>query len=83
MNMHTRTIDRNDHVASPSNGSNGATPGVKRENWTQKYAVRILKLWLKWETPLGIAQSYAAKIRNDLASFYDDPLKRMFIEATY
>jgi hypothetical protein len=58
-------------------------PGMEREKWTQKYAVRILKVWLRWETPLGVAGAYISKIKGDLAEFYEDPLKRLFIEATY
>lgn len=83
MNTHARTICSNEGPATRPNGSGEVEPCVEKYSWTQKYAVRMLRLWLRWETPLGVAQSYAAKIRNDLANFYDDPLKRMFIEATY
>ncbi|MFC1635816.1 hypothetical protein ACFL5Z_13335 [Planctomycetota bacterium] len=51
--------------------------------WIQDHAKRILRLWSQWQTPLGIACTYAEQIREDLAEFYDDPLKRMFIETTY
>lgn len=79
MSTDTKRICRNDHPATP----NRVMPGTEREKWTQKYAVRILKLWLRWQTPLGVAGAYATKIRNDLVEFYEDPLKRLFIEATY
>jgi len=54
-----------------------------KEKWLQKYASRILTHWSQWQTPLGIACDYIDKIKKDLVRFYDDPLKRLFIEATY
>jgi hypothetical protein len=54
-----------------------------REMWLQKYASRILVVWAGWRTPLGVAPAYADRIKKDLARFYDDPLKRLFIEASY
>lgn len=54
-----------------------------KEKWLQKYAYRILLVWSHWQTPLGVAGTYRHKIKMDLGRFYDDPLKRMFIEATY
>ena len=54
-----------------------------RKRWLQEYSHRLLKLWLQWQTTLGITCTYAEKIKEDLAVFYEDPLKRMFIEATY
>lgn len=58
-------------------------PVTARESWLQEYAGRILGHFLQWQTPLGIAPAYAGKVKSDLAEFYDDPLKRMFIEATF
>ena len=56
---------------------------VSKEKWLQRYASRILRLWSKWQTPLGIASVYTDQIKQDLSKFYEDPLKKMFIEATY
>lgn len=56
---------------------------IQKERWLQKYASRILTVWSRWQTPLGVAYAYSNKIKMDLGRFYDDPLKRMFIEATY
>jgi len=56
---------------------------ANKEGWTREYAKRILKHFMKWETSLGVAPAYINKIQKDLTSFYDDPLKRLFIEATY
>ncbi len=54
-----------------------------REKWLQKHADRMLAIWSQWQTPLGVAPAYTTYITADLAQFYDDPLKRMFIEASY
>ena len=54
-----------------------------KEKWLQEYAFRILMVWSHWQTPLGVAGAYVHKIKMDLGRFYDDPLKRMLIEATY
>jgi hypothetical protein len=56
---------------------------VNKEQWLQQYSLRLFKLWTQWKTPLGVANSYAQQIRKDLAKFYQDPLKRRFIENTY
>jgi len=58
-------------------------PDIGKRQWLQKYSLKLLKSWLQWQTPLGIASAYAEHIKEDLADFYEDPLKRMFIEATY
>jgi hypothetical protein len=55
----------------------------EKKRWIQKYSQRILKQWLRRQTPLGIACTYAEHIKEDLARFYDNPLKRIFIETTY
>jgi hypothetical protein len=54
-----------------------------RDEWIQQHAERIHTLWFQWQTPLGIAYKYVEQIKKDLAKFYDDPLKRTFIETTY
>jgi len=54
-----------------------------KERWLQEYASRILMVWTQWQTPLGVAPAYTTYITADLAQFYDDPLKRMFIETSY
>jgi hypothetical protein len=43
----------------------------------------MLRLWVRWQTPLGVAPGYAARLEKDLAECYEHPLKRMFIETTY
>ena len=56
---------------------------TNKEKWLQMYASRILMVWSQWQTPLGVAPAYTNRIKRDLARFYDDPLKKMFIEASY
>ena len=68
--------------ASPHNHRESMREAHK-EKWLQMYACRILTVWSHWQTPLGVAGAYVNKIKMDLGRFYDDPLKRMFIEATY
>ena len=56
---------------------------VGKKKWLQKYSHRLLRLWLQQQTPLGVTPMYIGQIEEDLAKFYDEPLKRMFIETTY
>jgi len=62
---------------------NTAESDIARKNWIQKYSRRLLRLWLCRQTPLGVAGTYAEHIKKDLAEFYEDPLKKKFIETTY
>lgn len=62
---------------------NNTDSEIKKRKWLQKYSRCLLDHWLQWQTPLGVANAYTKKIREDLIEFYEDPLKRMFIEATY
>jgi len=61
----------------------GITPDTTKEKWLQTYASQILKVWSQWQTPLGVATAYIDGIKQDLIRFYDDPLMRTFIEASY
>jgi hypothetical protein len=54
-----------------------------KEMWIQKYAVRILIRFWQCKTPLGVANSYLTRLKEDLEVFYDDPVKRLSIEASY
>jgi hypothetical protein len=73
----------NDHLTTDSHDPQRPTPNTNKEKWLQKYASRILMVWSQWQSPLGVAPTYTNRIKTDLARFYDDPLKKMFIEATY
>ena len=56
---------------------------IARDRWIHKYSLKLLKLWLQQQTSFDIACAYTTQIKEDLADFYEDPLKRKFIEATY
>jgi hypothetical protein len=56
---------------------------MDKKEWIQHYADRMLKLWLTWQTPLGVAREFVEQLKLNLEEFYSEPLKKMFIEATY
>jgi hypothetical protein len=58
-------------------------PTDRKEQWVQRHADQILRLWRRWQTPLGVAPDYARQLEKDLAEFYEQPLIRTFIESTY
>ena len=60
-----------------------AESDICKRRWLQKYSHRLLRLWLQWQSPLGVTSTYVEQIEEDLANFYDEPLKRIFIETTY
>lgn len=69
--------------ATNLHGCENPMPDISKEKWLEKYTSQMLGLWSQWQTPLGVARAYASQIKKDLAKLYDDPLKRMFVEATY
>ena len=73
----------NNRFATSSHDTQIPTLDTNKEQWLETYASRILAHWSQWQTPLGVACAYTDKIKTDLGRFYDDPLKRMFIEASY
>jgi hypothetical protein len=56
---------------------------IPKEQWIQRHTDHMLRLWLRWQTPLGVASDYARQLEKDLARFYEQPLTRMFIESTF
>ena len=83
MNMQKETLHTDNSFDTSSHNHQESVRDTQKEKWLQKYASRILMAWSHWKTPLGVACIYTHKIKMDLGRFYDDPLKRMFIEATY
>lgn len=83
MKPQTKEPSTNRCLATDLDGLEETKPPTAKESWLQEYAGRILDHFLQWQTPLGISPAYAGKIKTDLDKFYDDPLKRLFIEATY
>ena len=55
----------------------------KKQAWVNKYAERILGVWLNLQGPLGIDGQYSQQVKNQLDEYFDDPLKRGLIETTY
>ena len=83
MNTQKETSHTDNSLDTSSHNYQESMRDTQKERWLQKYASRILMVWSHWQTPLGVAYTYTHKIKMDLGRFYDDPLKRMFIEATY
>jgi len=54
-----------------------------KEMWIKTYAVRILIRFRQGQTPLGAANIYLTRLKKDLEVFYDDPVRRLSIEASY
>ncbi len=63
--------------------SANAESDLGKKKRLQKYSRLLLRLWLQRQKPLGVTPVYVGQIEEDLAKFYDEPLKRMFIETTY
>ncbi|MFC1636454.1 hypothetical protein ACFL5Z_16615 [Planctomycetota bacterium] len=83
MNKQKETSHTDNSLDTNSHNHQESMRDTQKERWLQKYASRILMVWSHWQTPLGVAYANTHKIKMDLGRFYDDPLKRMFIEATY
>ncbi len=67
-------------IASERTPAHGCTA---KTQWVRHHANNMFRLWLSWRTPLGVARDYLKHLRQDLSAFYDDPLKRALIEASY
>jgi len=83
MNTQKETLHTDNSFDTRSHNHQKSVRDTQKEKWLQTYASRILMAWSHWPMPLGVASGYTHKIKMDLGRFYDDPLKRMFIEATY
>jgi hypothetical protein len=83
MNTQKETSRTDNRPGTRSSNRQKPIRDATKEKWLQKHAGRVLAVWSQWQSPLGVAPAYATYIRTDLAAFYDDPLKRMFIEASY
>ncbi len=54
-----------------------------KQNWIDNYADRILHTFDKWQSPLGIDPDYSNVVKDQLKTYYDDPLKKSLIETSY
>ncbi|MHC5060434.1 MAG: hypothetical protein ACYTFK_05050 [Planctomycetota bacterium] len=60
-----------------------ATIEMTKDAWIDIYAERVLQVWQRLQSPLGIDGQYSQQVKNQLSEFFDDPLKRSLIETTY
>ncbi len=56
---------------------------ITRTQWVREYSQRILKLWQAQENPLGVDDDYVQHLEEQLLQYFDDPLMRDLIEASY
>ena len=54
-----------------------------KEMWIHKYAVRILFRFRQRPTLLTVSNTDLTRLKADLEVFYDDPVKKLSIEASY
>ena len=59
------------------------TTDTTKDQWVTEYAQRILTLWQAQQPPLGIDTEYAQNIEQQLETWFENPLKKDLIEATY
>lgn len=83
MKTNAGTINKIEGCDADANEPEKSQLHMCKEEWIQHYAERMLKLWLVWQTRLGVARDYVEQVKADLAELYEEPLKRMFIERTY
>ncbi len=56
---------------------------IGRTEWAHKYAQKILNLWQSQQSPLGVDDSYASQVEEQLLTYFDDPLLRDLVESSY
>lgn len=72
------------HTKNSKLGIEQAKPEPEtEEEWLEYHSNNIFRLWLKWQTPLGISRQYLERVKQELSEYYKKPLKRKFIETTY
>jgi len=83
MNRHTETANRIERCDADAHKPEKSQCHMCKEEWIQHYADRMLRLWLAWQTRLGVARDYVEQLKANLAELYEEPLKKVFIEKTY
>lgn len=83
MKIQKKRVGHYPEVKDICGGSKTTELRIERDRWIHKYALRILHQFQQWQTPLGVTNRYLAQIKKDLTQYYDDPLKRLFVEASY
>ena len=56
---------------------------AKASKWVEKYAVLIEQLYILWQEPLGIDDSYQKHLRQELLEDYGNPLKKALVESLF
>ena len=57
---------------------------IAQEDWINEYAMRILSMWQDQQGPLGqVSKEYIEQLKEDLAEYFEEPLKKELIEATF
>ena len=53
-----------------------------QKKWAEEHAIRLQRLFEPWQKPLGIdGGNYGLYLKEELTSYYDEPLLRSFIES--
>ena len=53
-----------------------------RDQWIEKHAHQIQKLFHQWQEPMGIdGQAYREHLKEELAAYWEDPLLKTYIES--
>lgn len=82
--MTTKITNANENETKQTHkGTHGEKQRLSKDEWIRHYAGRMLRFWLQWQTPLGVAREYTEHISQELSLLYEEPLKRAFIETTY
>ena len=50
-----------------------STHSLEEREWAEKYAVLIERLYIQWQEPLGIDNSFQEYLKLELAEDYMDP----------
>ena len=57
---------------------------IPKEDWINDYAIRILTMWRDQQGPLGqVSNEYIEQLKEDLAEYFEETLKKELIEATF
>lgn len=51
--------------------------------WAEKYAALIERLYIQWQEPIGIDNSYQECLKQELAEDYMDPLRKDLVESLF
>lgn len=55
----------------------------EKKKWIKKYTGLALRMWRNHSHSFEVSDEYRQQLESDLATQYDDPLKRSFIEKSW